>query len=62
MNYKDMRINDKMIMNFLKFVLRVKKDKNAVEQGTMEAISNSYDNSRQEVIKPLVNYVQGLLA
>ncbi len=62
MNYEDMRINDKMIMNCLKFVLRVKKNKNSAEQGTMGAISNSYDNSKQILIKPLINYVRGLLA
>jgi len=61
MNYKDMRINDKMMMNCLKFALRAKKDKNSVEQGTMEAISNSYDNSNQIFIKPLTNHVRGLL-
>lgn len=62
MNYKDMRINDMLMMNCLKFVLRAKKDKNSVEQGTMEAISNSYDNSNKIFIKPLINHVRGLLA
>ena len=61
MNYKNMRIRDKMIMSSLKFALRVKKDKNSVEQGTMKAIDNSYDNTNQIFIKPLINYVQGLL-
>ncbi|ABR48288.1 hypothetical protein Amet_2129 [Alkaliphilus metalliredigens QYMF] len=60
MNYKDMRIIDKIIMNCFNFVLRLKKDKNSVEQGTMEAISNSYDNSNQIVIKPLIHYVRQL--
>jgi hypothetical protein len=61
MNYRDMRINDKVMMNCLKFALRLKKDKSSVEQGTMEAISNSYDNSKQVFIKPLIDYVGGLL-
>jgi hypothetical protein len=60
MNYKDMRINEKMVMNCLKFVLSLKKDKNAVEQGTMESISDSHDDSNQIFIKPLIDYVQGL--
>jgi flavodoxin len=62
MNYRDMKINDKMVMNCLKFVLKIKKDKNSVDQGMMEAISNSYDNSKQVFIKPLIDYVRGLLA
>lgn len=62
MNYKDMKINDKMMMNCLKFALRIKKDKNSVDQGMMEAISNSYDNSKPIFIKPLIKYVRGLLA
>lgn len=61
MNYKDMKISDKMIMNCFNLVLKLKKDKNSVEQGTMEAISNSYDNSKQIFIEPLINYVRGLL-
>ncbi len=62
MNYKDMRVNDKMMMNCLKLVLKAKKDKDSVEQGTMDAISNSYDNSDRIFIKPLIDHVRGLLA
>lgn len=60
-NYDDMSITAKMLMNCFKFVLRVKKNKDSIEQGTMEAISNSYDVSNQLFIKPLINYVRGLL-
>jgi len=61
MDYSGMRINDKLIMNCLKLVLKVKKDKNSAEQWTMEAISNSYDKSNQAFIKPLIDHVRGLL-
>ena len=60
MNYKEMRINDRLMMNCLKLALKVKKDKNAVEQGAKEAIISSYDNSDRTQIEPLISYVKEL--
>lgn len=60
MNYQDMRMGDKLMMNCLKLALKTKKNKNSVEQGTMDAISNSYDNSKPIYIEPLIDYVRGL--
>lgn len=60
MNYKDMRFNDRIMMNSFKFLLSLKRNKNLVEQGTMESISTSYDNSKQKYIEPLIQYVRSL--
>ena len=58
MNYKDMGLSDKMLMNVLKLVLKTKKNKDKIEIGTMEAINNSYDNSSRKAIKPLLDYLR----
>ncbi|QUH26604.1 flavodoxin domain-containing protein [Serpentinicella alkaliphila] len=60
MNYKDMRFNDRIMMSSFKFLLSLKRSKNLVEQGTMESISTSYDNSKQKYIEPLIQYVRSL--
>ena len=62
MNYRDMTMSDKMMMTCLKLALKFKKDKDSAEQGTMNAIRDSYDHSKPVSIKPLVQYVQELLA
>jgi hypothetical protein len=58
MNYKDMGLSDKMLMNVLKLVLKTKKNKDKIEIGTMEAINNSYDNSSRKAIEPLLDYLR----
>lgn len=60
MNYKNMGMIDKFIMNVLKFTLRRKKNKDNIEIGAMEAISDSYDNSNLKAIDPLINYVHDI--
>lgn len=60
MNYKNMGIIDKLIMNVLKFALKTKKNKDSIEMGAMEAISDSYDNSNLKAIDPLINYVKNI--
>lgn len=51
---------DKFIMNVLKFTLRRKKNKDNIEMGAMEAISDSYVNSNLKAIDPLINYVHDI--
>jgi menaquinone-dependent protoporphyrinogen IX oxidase len=57
MNYANMRGTDKMLMGLLKTVLKMKKNKSDVEQGTEDAIKNSYDYSDRIQIEPLINFV-----
>ena len=60
LNYENMRMIDKVIMNSYKLVLKLIRNKNSVEKGTLEAISTSYDHSQKVFIEPLVHYVRGL--
>lgn len=57
MNYANMRGTDKVLMGLLKTVLKLKKNKSDVEQGTEDAIQNSYDYSDRIQIEPLINFV-----
>ncbi len=57
MNYARMGGADKLLMGMLKAVLSVKKSKSDIEQGTINAIENSYDYSSQSQIEPLINFV-----
>lgn len=57
MNYANMRGTDKMLMGLLKTFLKLKKNKSDVEQGTEDAIQNSYDYSNRIQIEPLINFV-----
>ncbi len=56
MNYEKMHSVDKLLMGALKTVLRVKKIKSDVEQGTLDAIQNSYDYSSRDQIEPLIKF------
>lgn len=58
MNYEKMHSADKWLMGALKTVLRVKKNKTDVEQGTLDAIQNSYDYSSREQTGPLIMYAK----
>ncbi len=60
MNYADMKGVDKLMMNSFRWVLNRKKQKNAVEEGTLNAIQSSYDHSNKAYIDPLVRYVLAL--
>ena len=57
MNYANMRGTDIMLMGLLKTVLKVKKNKSDIEQGTEDAIKNSYDYSDRSQIEPLIRFV-----
>ena len=44
-------------MRALKIALKMKKEKTDIEQGTLDAIQNSYDYSSQNQIEPLIKYI-----
>lgn len=56
-NYERMQGSDRLLMGVLKTVLKVKKNKSDTEQGTLDAIQNSYDYSNHSQIEPLCNYI-----
>ena len=60
MNYARMNGTDRLMMTTLKTVLKLKKNKSAIEQGTMDAIRSSYDYSNSNQIEPLVNYINAI--
>ncbi|NMB00900.1 MAG: hypothetical protein GX971_05180 [Firmicutes bacterium] len=60
LNYKDMRVIDKILMGLAKFVLKTKKDKDSVEQGATATMFEPHDSSNPIFIKPLIDYVKGL--
>ncbi len=57
MNYAKMHGTDRVLMGVLKTVLKMKKNKSDIEQGTVDAIQNSYDYSDHIQIDPLINFV-----
>jgi Flavodoxin len=56
-NYEKMRGLDKQLMKILKAVLKAKKDKSDIDQGTLDALQNSYDFSNRSFIEPLVCFI-----
>lgn len=60
MNYEKMGGGDKLLMGMLKTVLKAKRNKTDIEQGTMDAIQNSYDYSSQSQIQPLIDYIYAI--
>ena len=60
-NYEKMGFSDKTIMKTYNKVLELKNNKSEIEDGTSKAISTSYDHSSKENIKPLIDYLEGLL-
>jgi hypothetical protein len=50
MNYIKMHSADKFLMGALKTVLKIKKNKSDIEQGTLDAIQTSYDYSSRSQI------------
>ncbi len=60
MNYAKMGGADKLLMGMLKAVLNTKKSKSDIEQGTIDAIQNSYDYSSQSQIEPLINFINAI--
>lgn len=60
MNYGKMGGVDRFLMSTLKAVLKAKKNKSDVEQGTIDTIQSSYDYSSQNQIEPLISYVNAI--
>jgi uncharacterized membrane protein YjjP (DUF1212 family) len=56
-NYEKIGKADKVIMNIYNKTLKVKNNRSEVENGTKKAIAESYDHTRKEDIKPLVNHI-----
>lgn len=61
LNYEKMGFGDKAMMNIYKKMLEMKKDKSDMEDGTNRAITNSYDCSSKEYIKPMITYLNQVL-
>ncbi len=57
LDYKTMKIPDKMIMKMLSFMLSKQKDKSEYDAGFEQAIKSSYDISSKEYAMPLINYL-----
>ena len=53
-----MQGTDKLLISALKAVLKVKHNKSDVEQGTLDAIQNSYDYSNRNQIEPLIHFIK----
>lgn len=61
LNYEKMGLCDKAIMKIYSKILKLKNNKSDIEHGTSNAISNSYDHSNFEYIKPMINYLNQFL-
>ncbi len=57
MNYERLGLADKAMMASYSMVLKLKRDKSDVEEGTSKALSTSYDHSSVEFIKPLLDHL-----
>ncbi|MPW26944.1 hypothetical protein GC105_14250 [Alkalibaculum sp. M08DMB] len=57
LNYEKMHFIDKLMMKTFSKILALKKDKSVIEDGTSQAILQSYDNSNREFIKPMMSYL-----
>lgn len=60
LRYEKMGLADKSTMKLLAAFLSRKKDKSETENGTSDAISQSYDISSKAYIAPLIEYVRRL--
>lgn len=58
LNYEKMGFADRMVMKSLAKMLKMKANKNSVENGTEQAIGSSYDCSSREQIMPLIQYIK----
>lgn len=56
-NYEKMGFLDKTIMKSYNKVLELKSNKSNLEEGTIKAISKSYDKSNKDFIEPFINYL-----
>lgn len=61
LNYEKMGLCNKAMMKIYKKMLELKNNKSDTEVGTNKAISNSYDYSSSEYIKPMITYLDQLL-
>ena len=59
-NYEKMALPDKMIMKMAAKMMQKKPDKTPEEEGFSQAITQSYDSSSEEFIKPLTEYLAQL--
>lgn len=57
MNYARIRGADRLLMGIFRTVLKMKKNKSGVEQGTADTIQNSYDYSSRGQTQPLIDFV-----
>lgn len=54
-NYEKMGLFDKSILKMYSGILKLKKNKSEMEDGTSQTISESYDYSSSDHIKPLID-------
>jgi hypothetical protein len=53
---------DKTFMKLYSKILNLKRNKTQLEQGTNAGIIGSYDNSKNNDIKPLTSYLKKILS
>ncbi|MEJ6949634.1 flavodoxin domain-containing protein [Natronospora cellulosivora (SeqCode)] len=57
LNFEKMGFSDKAIMKTYSWILNMKNNKSEIEEGTSKAITESYDHSNSEYIKPMIDYL-----
>ncbi|MBE5875276.1 MAG: hypothetical protein E7290_00155 [Lachnospiraceae bacterium] len=60
LDYKNMKVPDKMIMKMMSFVLSKQKNKSEYDAGFEQAIRSSYDITSKEYAIPLIEYLTKL--
>lgn len=61
LNYEKMNVLDKTIMKVAAALMSRKKQKDSTEQGFEQAIKHSYDNSSEEYVLPLLDYLTSVI-
>lgn len=57
LDYDKMGLSSKIMMGLYKKILELKNSKTVVEDGTANALLNSYDYSSSDYIKPMIDYL-----
>lgn len=60
LNYEKMPLSGRLMMNLYKLILKLKRNKSEVEKGTGKSVSASYDVSRKNDIKKLIDCLNEL--
>lgn len=58
LNYEKMELSGKVMMNLYRFILKMKRNKSDMENGTSSSLLSSYDASNKNNIKKLIDYLK----